>query len=144
MKKENFIDKIINAGLKNTKYRVYVIELFSKSDELLSAQDVHQKLLKKKVRINLSTVYRTLDLLVENNILNRINLENEKQAMYEYNRNVHHHFLICQSCSKIVPIYNCPIGDYEDKLKKESGFNITGHRIEFYGYCEDCKTDIIK
>lgn len=139
MTKENFIEKIFNADLKKTKYRVSIIELLSKTEKLLSAQDIHKTLIKQKIRINLSTVYRTVDKLVENKIINKVNLENETHAMYEYNRHKHHHFLICQNCNKIVPIYECPIEDYESKLKAESGFEIIGHRIEFYGICEDCK-----
>jgi|AntAceMinimDraft_17_1070374.scaffolds.fasta_scaffold142237_2 Fur family ferric uptake transcriptional regulator len=143
-KKENFIDKILNAGLKNTKYRVDIIELINKSDVLMSAKDIHKELLDKKIRINLSTVYRTLDKLVETNIINRVNLENEKQSMYEYNRNLHHHFFICQNCNKIIPIYTCPLEEYEKKLTKELGFEITGHRVEFYGFCKECKKNMIK
>ncbi|MBI9009166.1 MAG: transcriptional repressor [Tenericutes bacterium] len=139
MQKENFIDKILNAGLKNTKYRLSIIELLSESKELLTAYNIREELLKKKIKINLSTVYRTVDKLVETKILNRINLENEKNAMYEYNREKHHHFLICENCNKIVPIYSCPIDKYELELEEKSGFQIKGHKIEFYGICEDCQ-----
>jgi len=140
MSKEGLINKILGAGLKNTKYRVNIIELLSKTEELLSAQEIYKRLIKKHIRINLSTVYRTLDILVDNQILSKVTLDGEKQAFYEYNRDIHHHFLICRGCSKIIPVFDCPLHDYEEKLSKESGFIITGHRVEFYGYCEECKT----
>lgn len=139
MQKENFIDKILNAGLKNTKYRLSIIELLSDSKKLLTAHNIQEELLKKKIKINISTVYRTVDKLVETKILNRVNLENEKNAMYEYNREKHHHFLICENCNKIVPIFSCPIEKYELELEKKTGFKIKGHKIEFYGICEDCQ-----
>jgi len=142
MKKDNLIDKIMNAGLKNTKYRVHIIDLLSKSNELLSAQEIYHKLAQKNLKINLSTVYRTVDKLVETEIINKVQIENEKQAFYEYNHNVHHHFLICQGCNKIIPIYNCPLHDYESKLEKELNFQVTGHRVEFFGYCQDCQTNV--
>ena len=143
MRKENFIDRLFNAGLKNTKYRVNIIELLSKEESLLSAQDIYLKLVDKKVKINLSTVYRTLEKLVETEIINRVQIEGEKQALYEYNSNIHHHFLICQGCNKIIPIYDCPLHDYEEKLEQDSGFHITGHRVEFFGYCEDCHRNLV-
>ena len=139
MQKENFIDKILNAGLKKTKYRLKIIELLSDSKELLTAHNIQEELLKKKIKINLSTVYRTVDKLVETKILNRVNLENEKNALYEYNRDKHHHFLICESCNKIIPIFHCPLEKYELELEKKTGFKIKGHKIEFYGICEDCQ-----
>ena len=142
MKKQKLIDKIMNAGLKNTKYRVYIIDLLSKSERLMSAQDIYLELMKKKVNINLSTVYRTLDKLVETEIVNRVQMEREKQALFEYNRNIHHHFLTCLGCNKIIPIYECPLKDYEIKLEKETGFILTGHRVEFFGYCKECQTKL--
>ncbi len=143
MTKERMVNRIIGAGLKNTKYRVNIIEMLSKTDELVSAQEIYNRLLKKSIFINLSTVYRTLDILVDNKILNRVTIEGEKQSFYEYNRDIHHHFLICRGCNKIIPIYDCPLEDYEQKLKSESGFVITGHRVEFYGYCDECRKNLI-
>ncbi len=139
MKKQKLVDKIMSAGLKNTKYRVYMIDLLSKSEKLMSAQDIYLELMKKKVNINLSTVYRTLDKLVETKIINRVQMEHEKQALFEYNRNIHHHFLTCLGCNKIIPIYECPLKDYEEQLQEKTGFILTGHSIEFYGYCKDCQ-----
>lgn len=139
MKKQSVIARIQNAGMKNTKYRVNILELMEKNHQLMSAQEIYQKLVAKKMRINLSTVYRSLDALVENKLLNRVTIEKEKQALYEYNRDEHHHFLICNGCNKIIPIYNCPLEDYAEEVQKETGFKVTGHRIEFYGLCEDCQ-----
>jgi len=139
MEKKRIINKITQAGLKNTKYRVNIISLLEKASTLLSAQDIHELLIKNKIKVNLSTVYRTLDKLTENDIINKVELEQEKQSLYEYNREEHHHFIICKNCNKIETIYNCPLHDYEQQVMKESGFQITGHKIEFYGYCKECQ-----
>jgi len=140
MEKKRIINKITEAGLKKTKYRVNILYLLEKANTLLSAQDIHELLIKNKIKVNLSTVYRTLDKLTENDIINKVELEQEKQSLYEYNRDEHHHFIICKNCNKIETIYNCPLHDYEEQVMKESGFQITGHKIEFYGYCKECQT----
>ncbi|MFP4478627.1 MAG: Fur family transcriptional regulator [Candidatus Izemoplasmatales bacterium] len=139
MEKKRIINKITEAGLKKTKYRVNIISLLEKANHLLSAQDIHELLIKNKIKVNLSTVYRTLDKLTENKIINKVELEQEKQSLYEYNRDEHHHFIICKNCNKIETIYNCPLHDYEEQVMKESGFQITGHKIEFYGFCKECQ-----
>lgn len=144
MTKENFVKKISNAGLKNTKYRVKIIQMISESKSLLSAQDIYQSLIKGKNNINLSTVYRTLDKLVETKIINRINFEKENQSLYEYNNNLHHHFLICKSCNKVIPIYSCPLENYEKKIENNYNFEILEHHVEFYGLCENCKEKLQK
>ncbi|QWB99474.1 transcriptional repressor [Mycoplasmatota bacterium] len=142
MEKKSIISKITEAGLKKTKYRVNIIDLLEKSNTLLSAQDIHTQLIKNKTKVNLSTVYRTLDKLTENGIINKVDIEQEKQSLYEYNRDEHHHFLICKNCNKIETIYNCPLHDYEQEIMKDSGFYITGHKIEFYGYCKECQKSL--
>jgi Fur family ferric uptake transcriptional regulator len=139
MVKKNIIQRIVDAGLKKTDNRVNIIDLLENSKDLLSAQTIFEMLRKDDLKINLSTVYRTLDKLTENGIINKIDLEAEKQSLYEYNRDEHHHFLVCKNCNKIETIYHCPIHEYEEQLKKETDFIITGHKIEFYGYCNDCQ-----
>ncbi|MDD3129990.1 MAG: Fur family transcriptional regulator [Candidatus Izemoplasmatales bacterium] len=139
MDKLNIISKMIDSGLKNTKPRVNIIDLLEKSDSLLTAQDIYDSLKESGVKVNLSTVYRSLDKLTENNILNKVSLESEKQTLYEYNREIHHHFLVCKSCNKVKSIYSCPLDNYELELEKKTNFVITGHKIEFYGYCKECQ-----
>ncbi len=139
MDKTNIIEKITEAGLKNTKPRRNIIDLLESNDDLLSAQQIYDKLREDNVHMNLSTVYRSLDKLTEHNIINKVILEKEKQALYEYNREVHHHFLICKNCNKIKTIYNCPLENYETELQNTTNFLITGHKIEFYGYCKTCQ-----
>ncbi|MFA7076367.1 MAG: Fur family transcriptional regulator [Candidatus Izemoplasmatales bacterium] len=139
MEKKSIISRIIESGLKNTKPRVNIIDLLEQSDNLMTAQDIYESLRNNGVSLNLSTVYRSLDKLTENNILNKVMLEDGKQALYEYNHDIHHHFLVCKSCNKVKPIYSCPLDKYEKELEKKTNFIITGHRVEFYGYCKECQ-----
>ncbi len=144
MDKNSIITKILEAGLKNTRPRINIIDILENGNELLSAQQIYDKLRESKVRVNLSTVYRSLEKLTEYNIINKVSLDKEKQALYEYNREIHHHFLICKNCNKIKTIYSCPLEDYEVNLEKKTNFLITGHKIEFYGYCKECQKKLNK
>ncbi len=139
MVKQYVRDILSEAGLKNTKYRVEIIDLLNKSDKLLSAHDIHSILSENECTINLSTVYRTLDKLVEFKIINKLFIDKDSQAMYEYNKNEHHHLIICQSCNKIMSVYNCPLEEFQKEVEERTGFEVIGHKIEFYGYCEKCK-----
>lgn len=139
MAKKKIIQKILEAGLKKTDNRINIIEILEKTNQLLSAQDIYDQLNLGDRRVNLSTIYRTLDVLAENKIINRVSMSNEKQALYEYNHQTHHHFIVCKECNKIVSLYDCPLHAYEKELQENTGFLITGHRIEFYGYCKDCQ-----
>lgn len=139
MDKNKITKKMIEAGLKNTKPRINIIDLLEGTNDLLSTQQIYEKLRDDKIRVNLSTVYRSLEKLTDNHIINKVVIEKEKQALYEYNRDVHHHFLICKGCNAIKTIYNCPLENYEIDIQKTTSFLITGHKIEFYGYCKECQ-----
>lgn len=141
MRKRKILNMMSNAGLKKTKIRLNIIDLLEQSEELLSAQDIYNIFYEKDDSMNLSTVYRTLDKLADAKIINKIDLEQETQILYEFNHDEHHHFLVCKSCNKITPIYGCPLHDYELQLTNQTGFKITSHKIEFYGYCKDCQKD---
>jgi Fur family ferric uptake transcriptional regulator len=51
----------------------------------------------------------------------------------------HHHHLICVSCGKITEFNDHILEEFEEDIKQEHNFNVTDHRIKFYGYCEDCR-----
>lgn len=142
MTKKRLGKLISEAGLKKTKFRLTMIEMLEVNESLLSAQDIYNELIKADVAVNLSTVYRTLDKLVEANIINKVDIENETQSLYEFNKDEHHHFLICTECNKIEPIYGCPLHDYENELTDKTGFLISSHKIEFYGICKECQKTI--
>lgn len=128
-----------SAGLKKTAIRLEVMELLQNTNVLQSAQDIHLNLVKKDVPVNLSSIYRTLEKLVEVKIINQVYLRNDKHALYEFNAHSHHHFLVCDDCNKVVVVHECSIHDYEERLQKSHGFDITDHKIEFHGRCSDCR-----
>lgn len=87
--------------------------------------------------MNLSTVYRTLNTLTEKGILLR-SVRQDGKAYYEFAEKDHAHRLICKLCGKVIPIDTCPLRELEETLQKKTGFQITGHSLEFTGLCPEC------
>lgn len=135
------MDEILNdlkeKGLKKTKHRLAILKIFKASNQPLSADEVFKKL--KNSEINLSTIYRNLELLAEKEILNKLILSGDQRAVFEYNEKIHRHYLICLSCNKIKIIEHCPLEGYEKRLAEESGYYILGHKLDVYGYCPQCQ-----
>lgn len=136
---EDFSDRLKECGLKKTKHRVAVLGILSCSEIPVSADQIYIKLRSQEVAINLSTVYRTLETLKEKGLLIKYSGLNDNHALYEYNRLEHKHFLICKGCNKILSIVHCPLKEYEKTLEKETDFIITGHKLDMYGYCTECR-----
>ncbi|MGO3752215.1 MAG: Fur family transcriptional regulator [Peptoniphilaceae bacterium] len=124
-------------NLKVTKARIEILNLLSKSDEALNAKFIYETI-RKEYNISLSTVYRTLNQLEELSILNKT-LQQNGLCYYEMSNSSHKHYVSCIKCGSVSSIELCPIDKYEEDISNETGFEITGHNIEFKGICPKCQ-----
>ena len=86
MKNINFIDCLKQKGLKNTKCRVLVLDVLEQSNQPIPVEKVYLYLSKRGLMVSISTVYRTLETLVEKNLITKLNLIGEDKAFFEYKR----------------------------------------------------------
>jgi Fur family ferric uptake transcriptional regulator len=73
-------------------------------------------------------------------LVNKIVVDDGK-ARYELTGDGHRHHLICTNCRKMIPIDTCPLKSLEKDVGEKTNFDITGHRLEIYGVCPECKKD---
>ena len=137
--KHNFSNLLKCKGLKVTKHRNSVLEAIQSSKRPVTAEDIYIILKQKDISINLSSIYRILDTLVANSLINKFIFEENNKTCYEINDMQHKHYLICNNCKKLFPISGCPLHSYEAELEDNLDFTITSHKLEIYGYCKDCK-----
>ncbi|HHU05973.1 MAG TPA: transcriptional repressor [Clostridiales bacterium] len=138
MKDRDFDNDLAQKGLRRTRHRAAVLSILEQSQQPLSAEEIFMELKAREMPANLSTVYRILDVLTSNNMLQKLNITGGK-SLYEYNRMVHRHHLLCLGCKKILAIGSCPLGDFEKDLAKKTDFSIEGHKLDIYGYCPECR-----
>ena len=134
-----YCDILKNNGLKNTNHRCAILKILDNCTQPLSARQLFLKLKANEINVDISTVYRNLDLLTEKNIVLKLNLLDENEVLYELNNMEHKHYLICQACNKIKSINFCPLGNYKKELESKNDFTIIDHEINIYGYCSKCK-----
>lgn len=143
-----FFGELRGCGRRLTEPRELVLRIVDKSSDHLSAEDVFRAVRKMNPGIGLTTVYRTLDLLVKMNLLSRYDF-GDGRARYERIRGSksedHHHHLVCTSCNKVVN-YRDFIDDEIELLNKTEkalsikfNFKIQDHLIQFYGLCDKCQ-----
>ncbi len=131
------VNKIWPAGIKRTKQREQVLDILIKADKPLSAMEIYAQIEKATAPVWLSTVYRILDLFAEKAIVVKTTVMDNEIAVYELAGKQHKHYAVCICCHKMIPMANCPVKDFVPKLA-ESNFQITGHKLEMYGYCGEC------
>lgn len=132
------------ANLKNTKQRNSVLKIIESSINPLTAEKIFEILKSENNNINLSTIYRTLNILCEKSLLLKI-LKSDGTASYQLNDSSHKHYITCCSCHNSVLIDSCPLRDLSNKIVNETGFILTGHSIELSGICPECsKNKLLK
>ena len=134
-------------GIKWTKQRKDIFEVLKVATKPLSAHDIYQEILKVSdvdaSNFAISTVYRSLTVFEEKGLIEKSVLMGSDTAVYELVDGHHKHYAVCLSCHKLVPLKHCPFEHVaHDSMESEDGnFVVTGHKLELYGYCKECKIE---
>ena len=129
--------------IKNTIQRQRVYEYLITCKEPITADNLYIELSKDKSFndvINMSTIYRILELFVKHNLVLKNSFGNDHRATFEINLREHKHHLICVECNKITAIKGCPLKTYEKDLGDLTHFKILEHRLEIFGVCPNCQS----
>lgn len=129
---------LTKQGYKNTKSRKAIVEILEGTNAPITADELYFNIREKGISTNLSTVYRTLELMESKGLVIKTIITDGK-ARYELLKAEHRHHLICLNCNKIVPLDDCPLAKLESDVEKKTEFDITGHKLELYGLCPKCK-----
>lgn len=134
------LSRLQERDYKLTPQRQLVVQtLLRHPDRHLSAEDVHQLVRHESPDIGLATVYRTLDLLAELEILRRIEF-GDGRTRYELREQAHHHHhLICTACGRVEEFGEDLLEPLEEQVARQSGFRVTDHQVKLYGLCRSCQ-----
>ncbi len=138
-KDADYVNNFKRSGLKNTKQRAAILNVLEQSDHPIAAEQVFLELKEKDISVNMSTVYRALEALAEKDIVTKLSIAGDNRTLFEYNRMVHRHYLVCLGCKSILAVGRCPLEDYEKSIAKETNYSIAGHKLDIYGYCPKCR-----
>lgn len=139
MSVESYEERIIEKGLKNTKHRKLILEILDETKKPVTAEELFLLMKEKGLNPCLSTVYRTLEVFENKDLIIKSSSLDDGKARYEWNSQEHKHHVVCTNCHKIQYINECPFIEMERTLKKNIGFEVTGHKLEIYGQCKDCQ-----
>ncbi|WP_243103891.1 Fur family transcriptional regulator [Clostridium sp. JN-1] len=129
-------------GLKVTKARVNILNILLESEKAISAEYIFEECKSKNENIDLSTVYRTLELFENKNIIIRFNLDKQRYV-YAIKKEHHKHILKCIMCHKRVEI-DCPMQQVKQIIKNNTGFDLfdEGLKTNIEGICEECQKKV--
>jgi Fur family ferric uptake transcriptional regulator len=118
--------------------RLLIYQELSNALNPLGPQELYQGLLKKKKKIGLTSIYRSLDLFESLGIVFKIiNGSSVKYKLCELKD--HHHHIVCKTCGHVVELDFCDIAGWSKKVMESTGYQVTDHQLNFYGFCRACK-----
>jgi Fur family ferric uptake transcriptional regulator len=125
-------------GHRLTPQRMLVIEALHNADRHISAEELYEQLHSRYPYANISTVYRTLELLKELNLVTETNF-GEGYVRYHVAEKGHHHHLVCHSCGKTIDLEESALHPLKDTLLREYGFDADLRHLAISGECKECR-----
>jgi Fur family ferric uptake transcriptional regulator len=122
---------------RNTRQRGEVLSLLGEIDDFRTPQQLHETLRGRGARVGLTTVYRTLQVLVDAGEVDTMRLETGDQ-LYRRCSRTHHHHLVCRGCGATVEVEGPAVEKWTDKVAAEHGFTDVSHTMELFGTCARC------
>lgn len=124
-------------GIKSTKQRIAILDVLKHEARPLTLNQIIDLC---DMDMDLSTVYRILDVFdIKGLVVRTVPIE-PSNSVYEYHKHGHSHHLICTECQLITKLETCPIGNYEEEVAEKHGFEIKRHQLELYGLCLECQS----
>jgi Fur family ferric uptake transcriptional regulator len=125
------------SPLRRTRQRAAVDEILSHLEEFRTAQQIHDVLRRQGDSVGLTTVYRTLQAMVDSGELDVLRT-NEGETAYRRCSNGHHHHLVCRRCGRTVEVSGPAVERWASAVAAEHGFREVSHDLEIFGTCSSC------
>ena len=133
MKKGNTssLERLKNAlkkeNMRLTEQRLLIWVQINKSKKHLDVEEIFSQLRKKGSNVSRATIYRTLDVLVKNNLIRKMDL-GEGHSLYEPKvQDEHHDHMICEDTGKIIEFFNEELELLQEKIARDHGYTVTRH-----------------
>ena len=130
-------DKLSKEGYRLTPQRLMILSAIENSDNHISAEEIHAQIVVKYPNVNISTVYRTLELLKRLGLVTETDL-GEGRVRYHPVEKGHHHHLVCRNCGTIVDLDGSLLSPLKTALLREYGFSADLSHLAILGQCLNC------
>ena len=133
---KNILKQLKAKGYRRTQPRKLVLEALSFHPQ--SVADIVALIKKRGVNIDITTVYRTLEILVDLGIVAKTTFTNQTTLFELLAENNHHHHLVCNDCGLIEDV-SLDEAELMKQVCKQTKFKIYSHSLEFFGLCAKCQ-----
>lgn len=134
---EEILDRLRSRGLRRTPGRRAVIEALKAAESHLTAEEIAVQVHARHPDLNISTVYRTLDVLEELGVVGHAHMGHGR-AVYHLTERSHAH-LFCEACGRVDELPLVELGGLLERLERRFGFRGDAMHFAIVGVCRDCQ-----
>ena len=125
--KNSLTGALKKEGLRYTNQRQAVWDEIKSSDDHRDAEQIYSALRNNNLNVSRATVYRTIDVLVKNRLVRKMDV-GDGRSLYESRLDDEHHdHMICLDTGDIIEFYNEELEDLQDKIAKKHGYKVVRH-----------------
>lgn len=133
-----WLTQLKDNGYRLTVSRRAVVDVMESAVRAMTPVDIFDAARKKDPQLGLVTVYRTLDKLVELNLIQRVHQEQGCQAFLRAGVG-HQHLIFCERCGRAVLFEGDDLATLYKKIASQTGFEIKDHWLQVSGVCAECQ-----
>jgi len=134
----DIISKLSKQGYRLTPQRMMILSAIENSDDHISAEEIYAQVVAKYPRVNISTVYRTLELLKRLGLITETDLGGGR-VRYHSAEKGHHHHLVCRQCGAIIDLDEALLSPLKSALLQEYKFSADLRHLAIFGRCANCR-----
>ena len=131
------VSKLSEKGYRLTPQRIMILSAIENSDDHISAEEIYAQVLAKYSHVNISTVYRTLELLKRLGLVTETDLGGGRVRYHPADKG-HHHHLVCTECGAIIDLDESTLARLEDVLLSKYNFRAQLKHMAIFGRCATC------
>jgi Fur family transcriptional regulator, ferric uptake regulator len=131
--------RLREAGYKLTNARMTILKILESHHGHMTSADVLEAVEQDAPEIGRASVFRALDLFTRLSIIRPTYINDSTTPTYVLLPGGHHHHIICTRCNHIIEFDECHLEALQRELERKFKVRLTGHLLEFYGLCAQCK-----
>jgi len=132
------VSRLSEKGYRLTPQRIMILSAIENSDDHVSAEEIYAQVVAKYPHVNISTVYRTLELLKRLGLVTETDFGGGRLRYHPADKG-HHHHLVCTECGAVIDLDESVLSSLKDTLLREYKFSADLRHLAIFGRCANCR-----
>jgi Fur family ferric uptake transcriptional regulator len=131
-------NKLSDLGYRLTPQRLMILKAVEDADSHISAEEIYAQVRTYYPQMNISTVYRTLELVKELGLVTETDM-GDGRVRYHCMGKGHHHHLVCEKCGSIMDMEEAILDPLWSEIEHKYNFKVDMKHLVFFGLCSRCR-----